>query len=157
MAESTIPVDLLNPGQVFACLGVMEAADILLGDAAAAFDWNGGLETTFRVSAAGTKPPVERVLQFLEAATVVTRVPTDSANIDKWLQSWGDRPEIGPPGTPFPFPDPNSPATLPAFLRDYAGTEIALNYWGRRNEARQRQVLGRRGRLPWRGSLAGCS
>ena len=130
MAESTIPVDLLNPGQVFACLGVMEAADILLGDAAAAFDWNGGLETTFRVSAAGTKPPVERVLQFLEAATVVTRVPTDSANIDKWLQSWGDRPEIGPPGTPFPFPDPNSPATLPAFLRDSAGTEIALNYWG---------------------------
>ena len=39
MAESTIPVDLLNPGQVFACLGILEMADVLLGDATAAFDW----------------------------------------------------------------------------------------------------------------------
>jgi hypothetical protein len=27
MAEASIPVDLLNPGQVFACLGFMEAAE----------------------------------------------------------------------------------------------------------------------------------
>ncbi len=29
MASATVPVDLLNPGQVFACLGIMEAAEIL--------------------------------------------------------------------------------------------------------------------------------
>jgi CRISPR-associated protein Csx14 len=39
MAEHTIPVDLLNPGQVFACLGFLEAADVLLGDAEGGFDW----------------------------------------------------------------------------------------------------------------------
>ena len=33
MSEAFIPVDLYNPGQVFACLGFMEAADILLGGA----------------------------------------------------------------------------------------------------------------------------
>ncbi len=33
MAEATIPVDLRNPGQVFACLGLMEAAEVLLGPA----------------------------------------------------------------------------------------------------------------------------
>lgn len=30
-----IPIDLLNPGQVFACLGLMEAAEQLLGEAEA--------------------------------------------------------------------------------------------------------------------------
>ena len=64
MAESTIPVDLLNPGQVFACLGIMEAADRLLGGAAGAFDWHDGRETTFRVAAADAEPPVERVMRF---------------------------------------------------------------------------------------------
>ena len=29
MAKSTVPVDLRNPGQAFACLGLMEAAESL--------------------------------------------------------------------------------------------------------------------------------
>jgi CRISPR-associated protein Csx14 len=33
MSEAVIPVDLFNPGQVFASLGFLEAADVLLGDA----------------------------------------------------------------------------------------------------------------------------
>ena len=130
MAESTIPVDLLNPGQVFACLGIMEAADILLGDSSAAFDWSGDGNTTFRVAAAGTEPPVERVLRFLEDAEVVARVPARSPNPDTWKPSWGDPPEVDEPGNPFPFPDPGSPATLPAVLRDAAGNEVGLEYWG---------------------------
>jgi CRISPR-associated protein Csb3 len=32
MSEAVIPVDLFNPGQVFASLGFLEAADVLLGD-----------------------------------------------------------------------------------------------------------------------------
>ena len=130
MAESTIPVDLLNPGQVFACLGIMEAADILLGDASAAFDWSGDGETTFRVAAAGTEPPVQRVLRFLEDAEVVARVPARSPNPDAWKPSWGGPPEVDDPGHSFPFPDPGSPATLPAVLRDAAGNEVVLEYWG---------------------------
>ena len=130
MAGSTIPVDLLNPGQVFACLGIMEAADILLGDASAAFDWRGDGKTTFRLAAAGTEPPVERVLRFLADAEVVARVPARSPNLDAWKPSWGDPPEVDESGYPFPFPDPGSPATLPAVLRDATGNEVVLEYWG---------------------------
>ena len=130
MAESAIPVDLLNPGHVFACLGIMEAADLLLGGAAGAFDWHAGRETTFRVAATGANPPVERVMRFLEEAEVVTRAPAQSANLHAWKASWGAAPEVDEPGTPFPFPDPKSPERLPAVLRDDAGNEITLNHWG---------------------------
>ena len=51
MAESTIPVDLFNPGQVFACLGFMELADVLLGEAAAGFDWSDPKRAVFRLTA----------------------------------------------------------------------------------------------------------
>ena len=129
MAESTIPVDLLNPGQVFACLGILEVADVLLGDVAAAFDWNSGRETRFRVAAAAAKPPVERVMRFLEVARIVTRAPANSTNPDRWKSGWGDAPEVDDPGRPFPFPDPNSPATLPVVLRDDAGNEVSIDYW----------------------------
>ena len=130
MAESAIPVDLLNPGHVFACLGIMEAADLLLGGTAGAFDWHDGRETMFRVAAAGADPPVERVLRFLEDAQVVTRASAQSVNLDAWKTSWGTAPIVDEPGTPFPFPDPSSPATLPVLLRDDAGDEIACDYWG---------------------------
>src|SRR5438045_1180608 len=39
VAEASIPVDLFNPGQVFACIGLAEAADVILGDAEGCFDW----------------------------------------------------------------------------------------------------------------------
>lgn len=130
MADSAIPVDLLNPGHVFACIGIMEAADLLLGGATGAFDWRDDRETTFRVAAEGADPPVERVMRFLEEAAVVTRVPAQSANLDAWKTRWGTAPAVDRPGTPFPFPDPNSPATLPVVLRDDAGDEIACDYWG---------------------------
>lgn len=70
MAESRIPVDLFNPGQVFACLGFMELADVLLGDAEAEFDWSNKTDSQFHLSAAGEKNPVEVALDFLKAATV---------------------------------------------------------------------------------------
>ena len=130
MAESTIPVDLLNPGQVFACLGILEAADVLQGDARATFEWGGSREVRFRVSAATAEPPVGRVLRFLEEAEVVSRAPAQSSNLHGWIASWGEAPEVDAPGHPFPFPDPSSPATLPVVFRDAAGNKIALEYWG---------------------------
>lgn len=130
MAESNIPVDLLNPGQVFACLGILETSEVLLGDAVAAFDWDGDRGTTFSVEATGTEPPVERVLRFLEDAEIVTRVPAGSTNLVRWKKSWGPAPEVSALGNPFPFPDPSSPATLPVVLRDEAGNEVTLDHWG---------------------------
>ena len=128
MAESTIPVDLHNPGQVFACLGLLEAADVLLGNASGVFAWNGA-EETFRVAARGDEKPMARVLRFLDDATVIARAPDGSKNFEKWLPAWGDT-EFDQLGVPFPFPDPDSLATLPAVLRDVAGAEIVVDYWG---------------------------
>lgn len=130
MAESVIPVDLRNPGQVFACLGIVEAADVCLGNATGVFDWSDECETMFRVMASGFEAPVERVLRFLEEAKIITRVPAKSNNLEKWKDSWGERPQEIMQGAPFPFPDPSSPATLPAMLCDGEGNEITIDYWG---------------------------
>ena len=130
MAESSVPVDLLNPGQVFASIGILEAADLLLGDATGGFVWNQGSESTFRIRASGAEPPVERVMAFLDDAEVVPIAPPLSPNLNAWKDSWGTGPEVSAVGTPFPFPDPSSPATLPVVLRDRDGCEIPLDYWG---------------------------
>lgn len=68
MAEASIPVDLFNPGQVFACLGFMEAAEILLGDAEGGFDWREETNVKFILRAAGERNPFEAVLEFLAEA-----------------------------------------------------------------------------------------
>lgn len=75
MAESKIPVDLFNPGQVFACLGFMELADVLLDDAEAGFDWSNKAQAEFHLSAAEGKNPFEAVLGFLASATVERITP----------------------------------------------------------------------------------
>lgn len=75
MAEAAIPVDLLNPGQVFACLGLVEAAEILLGDVEGAFDWCEPSATTFRLRAAGDANPVSEVLRFVAGAKVMPIAP----------------------------------------------------------------------------------
>lgn len=128
MADAAIPVDLFNPGQVFACLGIVEAADILLGDAAGVFRWDAD-ETSFLVSANGSENPVRRVLRFIDEAEVKTRAPAGSENINAWNDKWGSKPEQDPQGAPFPSPDPNSPATLPAVLCDHQEIEVAIDYW----------------------------
>lgn len=72
MAKGRIPVDLLNPGQVFACLGFIEAADVLLGDAEGGFDWRDEGKVQFELCAEGKRNPFESVLEFL-AETEPTR------------------------------------------------------------------------------------
>lgn len=64
MTESEIPVDLFNPGQVFGCLGFLEAAEILLGDAEGGFDWSED-PAKFRLRAKGEENPFAAVLGFL--------------------------------------------------------------------------------------------
>ena len=57
MAKSKIPVDLFNPGQVFACLGFMELTDVRRGDAEAGFDWSDRAQAEVHLSAAGEENP----------------------------------------------------------------------------------------------------
>lgn len=68
MADAEIPVDLFNPGQVFACLGFLEAADVLLGEAEGGFDWSDESEVKFRLRAKGDENPTAAVLTFLAEA-----------------------------------------------------------------------------------------
>jgi CRISPR-associated protein Csx14 len=67
MSDAAIPVDLVNPGQVFACLGFLEATNVLLGDAEGGFDWSNE-NATFALRADGDQNPFETVLEFLAEA-----------------------------------------------------------------------------------------
>ena len=75
MAEHSIPVDLFNPGQVFACLGFLEAADVLCGEAQGGFhDWDNNNVARFHLSTGGDKNPFEAVLEFLAKEAKIQRV-----------------------------------------------------------------------------------
>jgi CRISPR-associated protein Csb3 len=75
MAEASIPVDLFNPGQVFACLGFLEAADVLLGDSEGGFDWSDEAHVRFMLRTAGDENPFAVVLTFLAEAEVRRYAP----------------------------------------------------------------------------------
>ncbi len=127
MATGMVPVDLTNPGQVFACIGFTEAADVLLGESKGAFDWCESDSAQFRLAAAGDEDPVVRVLRFLDEATVTSWAPPNSENsTEKWdIDTIRDSSAYA-----FPFPDPESPAKLPARLTDGEGRVIDIDYWG---------------------------
>lgn len=128
MAEASIPVDLLNPGQVFACLGLVEAADVLLGDAEGAFDWSRPGPVLFHLRAKGEGDPITEVLAFLDEAKAVAVMPEGSDNDKDWNKKWGElRPLDRSQG--YPFPDPQSPATLVCLL-EAEGRAISIDHWG---------------------------
>lgn len=135
MAECNIPVDLLNPGQVFACLGIMEAVEILLGESTAIFDWKDRSNPKFRIATDGEENPILRIMQFLEDAEIVTLMPSNSKCEDNWKDSWNKdsngmsilRTSIER-GESFPLPEPETPQKLPVILRG-GGFEIPINYW----------------------------
>lgn len=75
MAEAEFPVDPANPGQVLACLGFMELAEILFGDAEGGFDWSDPSAILFRLRARGEVDPVFEALTFLDGAELRVIAP----------------------------------------------------------------------------------
>lgn len=71
---ASIPVDLKSPGQVLACMGFLEAAEVLLGGVEAHFDWSGA-QPTFVLRADGDENPFEVVLEFLSNAKINELTP----------------------------------------------------------------------------------
>ena len=130
MADASVPVDLTNPGQVFACLGFLEAAEVLLGNAAGGFVWRDPGRPRFRLAARGGDDPVRRVLRFLDEAAVTCVAPAGSPRpIDKWKV----RAEEDAAGT-FPCRYTGTDV-LPARLRDRTGACITIDHWGDQGRA----------------------
>jgi CRISPR-associated protein Csx14 len=123
MAHASVPVDLRNPGQVFACLGLMEATEILTGYSEGRFAYTDReTHTSFELAAPGHSNPVETVLRFLAGCEVIAIAPRDS-NLS--TEKWSVHTEAG---VSFPAPAPDSPATLPARLRR-GDVELPIEYW----------------------------
>lgn len=133
MAEAAVPVDVLNPGQVFACLGFLEAANVLLGGAEATFDWSHPSHVLFRLRAYGDVSPLVRVLEFLDGATATAVAPAGSKNLGGWTASWGPAPDERNRAEGYPFPEPQSPATLVTLLRN-GGEILEINHYGDETE-----------------------
>lgn len=123
MADRTLPVDPFNPGQVFACLGLMEAAEALIGPTEGGFQWEAGAPAiTFTLSTPGDADPVAEALAFLANAEVVELAPVG-----------GDGAEAAPSDTrdvtpTFPSGAPEKMA-LPILLRRGNREPATLCHW----------------------------
>lgn len=128
MGTSIIPVDLLNPGQVFACLGFLEAADLLCGPAEGGFVWEAETDTLarFALTAAGSKAPVAAIVSFLRQATVSACVPAGSPLRAK--EPGVDTIELE--AGVFPCREPDTPSALPAMLACGGSPErLVVDHW----------------------------
>lgn len=134
MSIARVPVDFFNPGQVFACLGLMEMTEVLLGAAEGAFVWGVAGSTQFALRGAGDGDPVAACLEFLSKAELYSIAPPDE---DLSTAKWDVRSRTSDDGS-YPIPVPASPATLPAVLTD-GERRIVIASWG---ETSSREVLG---------------
>lgn len=124
MVEAVIPVDLTNPGQVFACLGFMELCEALdLARVRGGFDWSDPAAIRFRISVAGETHPIETCLRFLARAEVRALIPAESEITLKSVDT-----EAAPAGV-FPFSPPVSESTAPVILWSASGNRVTLNHW----------------------------
>jgi CRISPR-associated protein Csx14 len=130
MARSSIPVDLFNPGQVFACLGLLETANQLLGGARAGFDWRHHDGVVFYLEVAGEEKPIEFSLAFLASAQVEILIPTGSSPPEK---TWGLKVTHPPEDDLYPFLVPDSNAALPAAITGHLPSgkakRLIIDHW----------------------------
>lgn len=126
MAEASIPVDLFNPGQVFACLGFLEVADVLLGDAEGGFDWSTPTAPTFKLRVPCSHNPVAAALEFICQADLRAMAPPRSSLS---TQKWNVPTDITGGDGSYPFATPQSPATLPVVFRR-GDQSLVVDHWG---------------------------
>lgn len=138
MAEASIPVDLFNPGQVLACMGFLEAVDVLLGDAEGGFDWTDETNVCFQLRAQGAQNPFGVVVGFLAEAKVRRYAPSNYKDPPpKKKKSAGGEEAIASSDTPevsetFPGPDAEQ-MSLPIRLVEGNSSDcertIFLGHW----------------------------
>jgi CRISPR-associated protein Csb3 len=124
MSDGSILVDPRNFGQVAACIGLMEIAEVLHGDAAGCF-FGDGAELRFRMEAEGAEDPISEGIEFVRRAEVVALAPRGSAlTVTPWQLA-----TAAACGSAFPIALPASAATLPIMLR-LDGCELRVDHWG---------------------------
>jgi CRISPR-associated protein Csx14 len=138
--SSRIAVELTNPGQVLACLGFMEAAEVLCGGAEAHFGKHG--EPCFILSARSSDDPVVQVIDFLVTAALrvvepaVMLVDDDEGADDNEAGDHESADDEAKPGMGTALPDrghlfPNGrpePTAFPVrFVRD--GVSLEVSHW----------------------------
>lgn len=125
MAEATIPVDLRNPGQVFACLGLMELAEVLCGPCESRFSYrNGEAQAQFALKVDGIANPITEGVNFLVKAEPVAIAPFRSdLSTMKWQVETAGRDDAV-----FPCPAPDTPAALPIRLTNGQHT-VLIEHW----------------------------
>lgn len=125
MAEASVPVDLFNPGQVFACLGFMEAAEILCGPCEGKFNYKAKEPTVdFVLKVEGEQTPIAETLRFLCRANVQAIAPWNSdTSTEKWNVETLQRADAV-----FPCKPPDTPAALPTILTD-GEHSIPIEHW----------------------------
>lgn len=131
MARSVVPVDLFNPGQVFACIGLAELGEILIGNARGCFDWS-DQQGRFVVETAGDSDPLGVALDYLANAEVSVLAPDDGPDLS--TGKWRLAARVAAEGSPFPIPRPDAPAMLPAVLEGPSAsgkrTAVFVDHWG---------------------------
>jgi len=136
MTKASIPVDLFNPGQVFASLGFLEAANILCSQAAARFDWADAANVRFELHADDDRNPFEVVLGFLSNAELRRIAPPgyEDAPPKKKKKKAAEGDEEDTRGRDdlvhsdcFPTREPD-PMTLPVRLT-HAGQSLDVTHW----------------------------
>ena len=126
IAEASIPVNLLNPGQVFACLGFMEAVEILCGPCEGRFAYdNASSSAAFMLKANGARDPISEILHFLSGAEARAIAPQRSSDLttEKWNVE-----TLRSDNFVFPCAAPDTPAALPMLLTN-GQRSIPIEHW----------------------------
>ncbi len=131
MPEATIPVDLRNPGQVFACIGFAETCEAVFGDRCEMrFNYEGHeTATTCSFFAERLADPIFSALEFFREAKVTTVLPVGHVSTREPLSTkkW-DVPEVGGEPNFSPSAIPLTPATLPIEIRRDAAY-VRVSHW----------------------------
>ncbi len=146
MTRPFVPVDLQNAGQVFACLGFMEAAEVLCGRTQSEFDWSDPAQARFYLEVEDGSDAFARVLGFLAECEVCGLVPeSHSHTLD--MEKWRLPTDLVAREQGFAIPPPSAPAMLPARLR--RGTdELVVDHWGDATKRDKVKWWGGAGGLP---------
>jgi CRISPR-associated protein Csx14 len=131
MSETAIPVDLRNPGQVFACIGFAEAYEAVFNDRCEMrFNYEGyETATTCSFFTERLAEPIFSALEFLREAEVTTVLPAGQVSSKEPLSTkkWGV-PEVDGEPNFSPSAIPLTPATLPIEIRREAAS-IPVSHW----------------------------